>query len=258
MTQGAGVPESRFKLLGAAITALVHVLVVGTALGMHALDARHTEQKARRADDKMNHIEAGLARRAEVASGRRSSLPSKDLSPKVRPPSARGVATDPDQVTDGERKDDPYVPPDMQDPNSAYEAMKRKYGSVDTGERAGSGEGSGEDNVAGDPDGSEFGTLDVQTGDPYLGELIGRMTVDFTVPGTVPAGQGLETWGCVRLEADGRVADRKLDPEHKSRSYAFNSAVEDRLRKATDMDRRVPDHLKKVLVEQFACVPFRY
>ncbi len=104
--------------------------------------------------------------------------------------------------------------------------------------------------------GSEFGTLEDDKGDPYVGELIGRMTTDFGVQSMVTT-KGLETWGCVRIDGSGHIIDRSIDPEHKSRSYPFNSAVEERLRIATDMDKPVPAHLKKMLIGKFVCATFR-
>jgi hypothetical protein len=109
--------------------------------------------------------------------------------------------------------------------------------------------------VQGSDDGSEYGTLERAKGDPYIGELIGRMTTEFVVP-TVVSDRKLNTWGCVKLDADGKISDRALDPEHKSRSHAFNSAVEARLKLTTDMEQPVPERLKKMLVGKFVCATY--
>ena len=47
-----------------------------------------------------------------------------------------------------------------------------------------------------------------------------------------------------------------IDPEHKSRNHAFNSAVERRLDQTTDMDKPVPDKLKPMLVGKFVCATY--
>jgi hypothetical protein len=83
------------------------------------------------------------------------------------------------------------------------------------------------------------------------------MTVDFTVPSVVTR-TGLETWGCVKLDADGKVEGHAIDPEHKSGESAFDSAVEDRLAKTTNMEQPVPGHLTSMLVGKFVCATYRY
>ena len=247
--------ERDFILLGIAVTVGLHVLVFGGfALAAH-YDGKATERKATLAEEKYTTIEAGLATKQKSTTKKKSKLPQKDVAQKVKPPEAPGIATDPNAAP-SKKKDEPeeYIPPDKQDPNSVFD----KFRNVDTGEQA-STDGVGEDqeNVQGDPEGHEFGTLDKAKGDPYVGELIGRMIKDFTVPSVVTE-TGLETWGCVKLEEDGKIKDWKIDPDHKSKSHAFNSAVEDRLKQTTNMEQPVPDHLKKLLVEQYACVKFKY
>lgn len=245
-------------IFGIVFAVIVHALVLGSCAVMEHLDGKKTERRATTLEqEKVTTIEAGLAIKKKSASGKKSKLPQKDVAAKVKPPEAPGVAMDPNAAVDPDRKKDKneYIPPDKQDPSSVFD----KFRNVDTGEQGATLDKAGGDNenVAGSEDGSEFGLLDKAKGDPYVGELVGRVMKDFTVPSVVTE-EGLETWGCVRLEANGKVAEWKIDPEHKSKSHAFNSAVEDKLKNTTDMEQPVPDHLKKLLVEQFACVRFKY
>lgn len=239
---------------GIAMTVGLHIVVgVGVAVAGY-FDGKSTVRKATLAEEQYQTIEAGLAIKKK-STGKKSSLPQKDVAPKVKQPDAPGVVTNADAPPDpNKKKDDEYTPPDKQDPSSVFD----KFRNVDTGEQA-SADTTAKDseNVEGAADGHEFGTLDKAKGDPYVGELIGRMTKDFTVPSVVTE-TGLETWGCVKLEASGKMDEWKIDPDHKSRSHAFNSAVEDRLKQTTDMEQPVPDHLKPLLVEQYACVKFKF
>ena len=55
-----------------------------------------------------------------------------------------------------------------------------------------------------------------------------------------------------------RVYKAFLDPEGKSGNAAFNSAVLRSIKEASGMEQPVPPHLKQMLVEQGACVTFKY
>src|SRR6185369_12872971 len=145
----------------------------------------------------------------------------KPQDPVVKPPEVHGVAMDANAVP--KPKDEKPKPPDevARDPRATFNKFRKIKPD--------------EENQEGADDGSEFGTLERAQGDPYVGELIGRMTVNFTVPSVI-TDQGLETWGCVKLDAEGKVVDWAVDPDHKSKSHAFNSAVEKRIHETTDMD----------------------
>jgi hypothetical protein len=243
-------------VFGVVFTFLIHGGVLGGCAIMQHFDGLHADRRASTLEqEKVTTIEAGLAIKKKSASGKKSKLPQKDVAAKVKPPDAPGVAMDPNATPSStKKKDNEYIPPDKQDPNSVFD----KFRNVDTGEAGAIAEAGGDnENVQGAEDGSEFGILDKAKGDPYVGELIGRVMKDFTVPSVVTE-EGLETWGCVRLKEDGKIDEWKIDPDHKSKSHAFNSAVEDKLKNTTDMEQPVPDHLKSLLVEQFACVRFKY
>jgi hypothetical protein len=240
--------DGRVHALGAAVTVTLHLVIVGAIVFMNEIDRGHGEKRQEPAPQA---IEAGLAIKKKAQEGKKSALPQKELAAKVKPPDAPGVAKNAEAVPPEkkpEKKND-YVPPDATDAKSVFD----KYRHVDTGATAG---GEHQDtNQAGDENGSEFGTLEKAKGDPYVAELIGRMTKDFVVP-TLVSDTTLKTWGCVKLDDSGKIVDREIDKEHKSRSHAFNSAVEERLKESTDMDKPVPSHLKHLLVEQGACATY--
>jgi hypothetical protein len=243
--------DGRFHAWAAGLTFGIHALVVVALLVMGHLDASSAR---RRPLDEPVAIEAGLAIKSKSTGGKKSRLPQKELAPMVKPPEAEGVARDPDAVPEPETdkpKDQTPPPPDKVDPKSVFD----KYRNMEAGDTQ-TGDQKDDQNQQGSADGSEFGTLERAKGDPYVGELIGRMTVDFTVPSVVSE-DGLLTWGCVMLDDSGRITDRKIDPDHKSRSHAFNSAVWERLKQATDMEAPVPDHLKSMLVGKFVCATYR-
>ena len=237
-------------ILGVFVTIGVHVFIFGAVWFMHQADADLI--KRRSLEEPVQAIEAGLAIKSKSAQ-KKSALPSKDVTEKVKPPDAPTISNNAEAIPDPEKpkKKQEYVPKEAQDKKSVFE----KYRNVDTGSLTSKTPGQGEANQVGSEDGSEFGLLDRAKGDPYVGELIGRMTVDFVVPTVVT--QKAQTWGCVKLAEDGKIAERFIDPQHKSRSFAFNSAVEERIRRTTDMDKPVPSHLKELLVRQGACVIFK-
>jgi hypothetical protein len=241
--------DGKAAAYGAVITLVLHLGVAAAIFVMNEIDRSHVQKQT---EEKYTSIEAGLAIKKKAQEGKKSALPQKDVAPKVKPPEAPGIAKNPDVVPKEDKKEKPtpqYVPPDATQAKSIFD----KYRHTDTG--ATSGGDHSDQSQAGDENGSEFGTLERAKGDPYIGELIGRMTTDFIVP-TVVSDQSLLTWGCVKLDDGGKITDRKIDPEKKSRSYAFNSAVDERLKRTTDMDKPVPSHLKKMLVGKFVCATY--
>jgi len=240
--------DKRAAAWGMGVTVLLHLAIAGAIFFMNEIDRSHVEKQK---EEPFQAIEAGLAIKQKSQAGKKSALPQKDVAAKVKPPDAPTVSKNADAVPKEDKKDkkpEPAPPKDT-DAKSIFD----KYRRVDTGDTQG---GDKQDqNQIGDPNGSEFGTLERAKGDPYVGELIGRMTVDFVVPTVVT--QKAQTYGCVRLDESGKIAERFIDPQHKSHSAAFNSAVEERLRRTTDMDKPVPTHLKDLLVKQGACVIYK-
>lgn len=246
--------DVRLHALAIGVTAFVHIGVVGGVAAMNAFD-RSPERKAKLADESFRHIEAGLAIRRKDAAGQKSRLPQKDRAPKAKPPDAPGVALDPNRAPSEKKKQD-APPPEVIDPNATFEKFRKAAEA--TGEAPG-GAGADDETQGGADEGSEWGTLEDARGDPYVGQLVGRMTTnpDLVVPSVVTE-TGLETWGCVKLHPDGRIAERAIDDDHKSGNRTFNRAVEERLRLTTDMDEPVPPHLVDLLVKRGICVPYRY
>jgi hypothetical protein len=235
--------DGNLRWLGFVVTVIVHAAVAGAVFGMGLVESRRGDRGNKLGDDQYEAIEAGLARRSKTAKTK-SKLPQKDMTQKVKP-DVQGVAMDPDKQPT--KKDDkPKATPDLVDPSSTFDKF-----------RSGTSPGEAPDEtITGDAEGSEWGTLDAMKGDPYVGELIGRMTTnpDLTVPSVVPTGENLETWGCVKLAKSGKIADREIPDEHKSKNRAFNRAVEERLKATTDMDKEAPAKL----VGRWLCVPYKY
>lgn len=241
--------NTRAQVWGVVVTLFLHAAIAGAIFFMNEIDRSHVEKQK---EEPYTAIEAGLAIKQKSQAGKKTPLPQKDVAAKVKPPDAPTVSKNAEAVPKDEpkkeKKPDP-APAQDTDAKSIFD----KYRRVDTGETQG---GEKQDqNQIGDPNGSEFGTLERAKGDPYVGELIGRMVTDFVVPSVV-SDQGLTTFGCVKLDADGKITDRAIDPDHKSRSHAFNSAVEERLKLTTDMEKPVPSHLKKMLVGKFVCATY--
>jgi hypothetical protein len=194
------VSDGRMHALGLTMTIAVHVgVLVAIVVMNHIEHARATkiEEKPYQA------IEAGLAIKKKSTSAPKSKLPQKDQPPPVKPPDAPKIATNPDVVPQPKDKKK-EAPPDQ------AESVFDKYRKMDT-------KANEEVETEGADDGSEFGTLERAKGDPYVGELIGRMTTDFIVPSVV-SDRALKTWGCVKLDADGKITDRALDPPSTARS----------------------------------------
>jgi hypothetical protein len=234
--RGAALNDRDDKAVGIVLTLLIHFGVLGGAVGMNYLDSGRPKK-----EEKYQTIEAGLAIKKK-ATAPKSKLPQKEEAPKVKPPDAPTIAKNPDVVPQPDKKKEKTPPKEAVDPNSVFEKYRHNQDVGTTAQTE-------------DQEGSEYGTLDRAKGDPYVGELIGRMTADFVVPSVV-SNTSLVTMGCVKIDDDGKIQDRTIDPEHKSGSHAFNSAVERRLKETTDMEKPVPNYLKKMLVGKFVCVPY--
>jgi hypothetical protein len=252
------VTDAGAKKVGLVFTVLVHAALVGGVAAAAHFDKARIEARATQDDSKLNHIEAGLAIRSKSAAGRKTKQPQKDTHQAVKPTDL-AVSNDPDAASKPKDKKPKDQPEDI-DPSAAMQHARQLGEKTDQSTQTSTDPGAEDQSTKGRPDGSDFGRLEDQKGDPYVGELIGRMTVnpELEVPATVPQEGKLETWGCVKLSADGKIADAFLDPDHKSGNAAFNSAVLRRVKATTDMERAVPGTLKQMLVEEGACFPYRY
>lgn len=105
----------------------------------------------------------------------------------------------------------------------------------------------------GNVDGSEWGTEADARGDPYVGELKGRVFKAWQLP-TLVAKDFLAV-GCVRLNAKGKIKYHELlEP---SKNPKVDQSVKQALKNATSMEAPVPAHLRKLLTEQGICFKFR-
>jgi hypothetical protein len=254
------VTNERLRSIALVLTLIVHFAVIGGLAVTGRCEADRLAKRANLEEEQLQHIEAGLAVKSKSARGRKSHQPQKDVQHKVSPNDIVVAKDDKSKPPDDKDKKKDEKPDNEVDPESVFNKHREGAEGKPTDEPAAEAPGADEENKAGQADGSDFGRLDKATGDAYEGELVGRMTVnpDLEVPSTVPEGTNLETWGCLKLSPDGKVANVQLDPEHKSGNAAFNSAVLRRLKLTTDMDKPVPDKLKGDLVEKWACVPYRY
>jgi hypothetical protein len=230
--------NGKMHVLGLVVTVALHVGVLALVAFMNEWERGRTDKLE---EPPFQAIEAGLAFKKKSTAAPKSKLPQKEPPPKVKQPDAPKVASNPDVVpTPKEKK----RPEEVEKAENIFD----KYRQLDS-------KAQEEVEQEGSDDGSEYGTLEQAKGDPYVGELIGRMITDFTVPSVV-SDPSLVTWGCVKLDAEGKIMDRALDPEHKSNSHAFNSAVEARLKRTTDMEQPVPNYLKAMLVGKFVCATY--
>ena len=227
--------NGKMHVLGLAVTVSLHVGVLVLVAFMNEWERGRTDKLV---EPPYQAIEAGLAIKKKSTAAPKSKLPQKDQPPPVKQPDAPKIASNPDVVP---------TPKEKKQAEKA-ESIFDKYRQLDT-------KAPEDVEQEGSDDGSEYGTLEQAKGDPYVGELIGRMTTEFVVPSVV-SDPNLMTWGCVKLDADGKIKDRALDPDHKSGSHAFNSAVEARLKKTTDMEQPVPNYLKAMLVGKFVCATY--
>lgn len=101
-------------------------------------------------------------------------------------------------------------------------------------------------------DGSEWGTETEARGDPYVGELKGRIYAAWKVP-TLETGTGTAI-GCVRLGEDGTIADREL--KQRSKNSNLDRSVELALKESSDMEAPVPAHLVTLLTVKGICFKF--
>jgi hypothetical protein len=244
--------EWHLKRLGMVVTLAVHVVAIGGVWAMGHYDGQKVTARALLEEQAFTHIEAGLAIKSKSASGRKSRLPQKDLGAKARPQAGPSFASDPDSLPK-DKKDELARPKDVD-----LQSLMNRNRNVDTteGEAATESPGVDEESQVGQADGSEFGTLEEARGDPYVGELSGRMEKNLVIPVTVKD-ESLETLGCVRLDASGKIVERVVPPEYRSRNHAFNQAVEEALKHTTDMEAPVPAHLVKLLVENPICKRYR-
>jgi hypothetical protein len=190
-------------------------------------------------------IEAGLAFKKAPKKNRQ---PQKKKNPKVKPPETVGVSRDADKAPEKSKDKDKPPPPDFVDPS----ATLAKFRNIDIDEDVRDVGADPNERDDGSDEGSEWGTLEDAKGDPYVGELAGRIQKAWTRP-TLDTGKGSVS-GCVKLAENGHIVERKLD--ETSKNSTLNRSVEEALRKASNMAKPVPKHLLELLTRQGICFRF--
>ena len=252
--------NERLRSIALVLTLMVHFAIIGGLAVTGRCEADRLLREASLQEEQFQHIEAGLAVKSKSSKGRKSKQPQKDVKRKISPNDVVVSKDEQAKPEDKDKKKDEPKPDEELDPEAVFKKHREGAEGTPTEDPAVAENGADEESKAGQTNGSEFGRLDQAKGDPYVGELVGRMTVnpEIEVPSTVPEGTKLETDGCVKLSPDGKIANIQLWPENKSSNAAFNSAVLRRLKETTDMEQPVPANLRDMLVENWACVPYRY
>lgn len=258
--------ERRLHVLGIVITVAVHLGVVGTVAAMRELEAKRAE-RATAAPPKLNAIQGALAIREKKARGQKSKQPQKQAAaPKPDGPPTVKLDRNPDENTGRKVEEKKPTPAEnyADDYEKARQRAQRLAAENTEEEASGDGGGGGEanprgeggdddENRAGRPDGVDHGTAIEASGDPYVGDLLGRIGQLFEAPKMIT--QPRKAQACVRLSRGGRIVDYVI--AEKSGDPRFDGAVEKALIKARnsiDLDD-VPGHLVPILVKGYGCFP---
>lgn len=237
--------ESTLQAGGLTFALSAGVLLI---VGMWANDSCQRKANAAARDAAFDHsqlvtIEASLAFKKPEQKKRQ---PQKKRSAKTAPPP---------EVTLSRDADAPAKPPDKEPkepPPPDYTDVLAKNRAIDTTEAPADGEVE-DDTEGGSDDGSEWGTAADAKGDPYLGELTGRIQTVWNRP-TLDSGKGVVR-GCVKLDETGKIVERKVI--QRSNNSMLNRSVEEALRKASDMETPVPPHLIQLLTKSGVCFDFK-
>ena len=233
-------------VVGISLTVLLH-------LGMGLMAASQNEcgwlagsKDANAASDRFKDarvIEAGLARKKIEP---KSKQPQKQKKKQFKQPEGLKVARDEAKIKETEEKPKLRPDPDEIDINSILEKNRTQDPDLST-------HGSDEVPQEGSDQGSEWGTEKEAKGDPYVGELKGRIYSVWQVP-SLETGTG-KTVGCVRLNESGKIVDS--DVTKKSKNSNLNRSVYLALKKAPAMEDPVPGKLKELLTVRGICFEFR-
>lgn len=229
---------------GLAATLLLHLFVAGLVVSK---------------DDGSGCSGGGDADATEFAQAEtiEASLAFKEVKPKNKQPQKKKKRKFKPKVEDGASRDDELKPEDKKkdetlrpdedevDFNSILDKNRKQDEDL-------SDTGSDEIPVEGSAAGSEWGAETQARGDPYVGELKGRIYSVWKVP-ALETGTG-EALGCVRLDADGEIVDREL--KKRSKNSNLDRSVEVALKNAPAMETPVPDKLKTLLTVNGICFKF--
>jgi len=259
--------SSGLKIGGLVVTVLLHAALVVVTISKLGGDSAAASDPSERFDESIT-IEAALAFK-EVQPQSRQPVKQKkekyappveevpvpaETPPPVPPPEPEAPKIDTDNQVQAEEppkaaKEKPKhkVKPrlDEIDPESILE--KNRVQDEDLSE-------TGVDEVPkeGSADGSEWGSERDARGDPYAGELRGRIESVWSVP-SVETGTGVAQ-GCVKLDEDGKIVDRHV--KKKSGNANLDRSVELALKQAPDMEDPVPEHLIDLITVKGICFRF--
>lgn len=230
---------------GLACTVLLHLFVVGLVVsksdtsGCGGGDASGSTSFSQ-----AETIEASLAFK-EVKP--KNKQPQKKKKQKFRPKTQDGASKNEklDPKKDDKKKETLRPDEEEIDINSILDKNRKQDEDL-------SDTGSDEVPIEGSATGSEWGTERDARGDPYVGELKGRVYSVWKVP-ALETGSG-QAVGCVRLDKDGVIVDREL--KKRSKNTNLDRSVEVALKDAPAMETPVPDALIDLLTVKGICFNF--
>jgi hypothetical protein len=233
--------------VGISMTVLLHAGLIflmvakGDAVGCGATGVRGGESSFEQAET----IEASLAFKKVSP---RDKQPQKQKKEKYAPvDDTIKLSNDPNAIP-ADKPEEPKIKPrdDEIDPLSVLKKNRAQDENLSS---------TGVDELPRDgaEDGSQWGTERDARGEPYVGELKGRIYSAWRVP-ALETGTG-KMVGCVRLDKAGKITDREL--KERSKNANLNRSVEEALREAPAMDDPVPDHLVNLLTVKGICFNFK-
>ena len=227
---------------GLAFTLLLHIFVVG--LASTTTDGCGSGEASGSTDfAQAETIEASLAFKEVKPENKQ---PQKKKKQKFKPNEEDGASKN-EKLSPEKKPKKETVPVDKDeiDINSILNKNRKQDEDL-------SDTGSEKTPVEGSPDGSEWGTEKEARGDPYVGELKGRIYDAWKVP-ALETGTG-NAIGCVRLDKEGAIVDREL--KKRSKNTNLDRSVEVALKDAPAMDKPVPDALVNLLTVKGICFNF--
>jgi len=237
--------DSQSIFSGLAATLLLHLFVAGLVVSKNDDGAGCSGGGNAEATDfgQAETIEASLAFK-EVKP--KNKQPQKKKKKKFKPKVEDGASKE-EKLKPEDKKKDENLRPDEDEVDFASILEKNRKQDEDL-----SDSGSDEIPVEGSASGSEWGTEKQAKGDPYVGELKGRIYSVWKVP-ALETGVG-QALGCVRLNEEGEVVDREL--KKRSKNSNLDRSVEVALKNAPPMESPVPDKLKTLLTVNGICFKF--
>ena len=226
---------------GVAVTLMLH-LALGAML-LAKQDSCGSTSGGNGEFEEATTIQAALAFK-EVAP--KNKQPQKKKKQKFKPKKEKGASkVDTPPPRKKEEKTVPVEPDEIDIEAIMNKNRKQDEDLSDTG--------SEEVPVEGAADGSQWGTAKEARGDPYVGELSGRVITGWKVP-ALETGTGL-TEGCVKLNEKGEIVERHI--KKRSKNSNLNRSVELALKDAPDMEEPVPEHLVHLLTVKGICINFK-